>query len=226
MNATQEASNPETTPERLEELAKESAALSRLVARNPSTPQHLLKNFASSADEMLCFAVAQNPSAPKTTLFKLGERFPRALIQNPVLSLFLLEDAGLLQWPDKTLLALLSLKELSAEFLEMMSSARSYVVRQRVAMHENVGLATLYQLARDEAREVHESAIKNPLFPGELRELFAKANKSDSERRFIHKLSPEEIKTLWRFGTHAQSILKKRPEMTPSLLEQLESNIE
>jgi hypothetical protein len=225
MNSTQEASSPETTPERLEELSKESAALSRLVARNPSTPQRLLKEFASSADEMLCFAVAQNPSAPKPTLFKLGERFPRALIQNPVLSLFLLEDAGLLQWPDKTLLALLSLRELAPEFLEMMSGARSFVVRQRVAMHENLAPHTLHQLLRDDVREVHEAAAKHHSLPAALRELFKKASASswnNSEHQFLHKLSTEEMTTLWQYGTYGQSLVKKRAELTPTLLAQLE----
>jgi hypothetical protein len=224
----QEAINPETPPERLLDLSKESSELMRLVAKNPSTPLHLLKTLSTSSDEMLCFAVTQNPSTPKTILFKLGERFPRALMQNPVLELFLLEDAGLLQWPEKTLFALLSLRELSPDFLEMMSGAASVVVRQRVAMHENTSLATLQRLVRDEEKEVHLSALKNPSFPQEVREVFEKAtawkpsNTGKNEPQFINKLSEEELVLLWRYGPVGKMLVRSHAETPPELLASLE----
>lgn len=227
MNVTQEASNPDTTPERLEALSQESAALARLVAKNPSAPQRLLREFATSSDEMLCFSVAQNPSTPKLTLFKLGERFPRALIQNPVLSLFLLEDAGLLQWPDKTLLALLSLRELSAGFLEMMSGARSMLVRRRVALHENIERETLYRLLRDESEEVHQSALKSAELPQELRDLFARASASTyngNKTTYRYQLTLSEMKILWGYGTCSQALVKKHPEATPQIISMLETS--
>lgn len=227
MSTFKEAINQETAPERLAELSKESPELARLVAKNPSTPQHLLKAFATSNDPMLRFAVTQNPSTPKPLLFKLGEGNPRALLENPVLALFLLEDAGLLQWPDKTLLALLSLRELSPEFLEMMSGANSSIVRQRVAAHENTAAATLHRLVRDSVKEVHQNALKNPSFPQEIRALFERADarehgKAPSKPQFINKLSEEELTLLWQHGPIGKMLVRGHAETPPALLAALE----
>ena len=221
----QEAINPETSPERLTALSKESAELARLVAKNPSAPSALLKSFATSNDPMLRFAVTQNPSTPKALLFKLGEWNPRALLENPVLALFLLEDAGLLQWPDKTLLALLKLRELAPEFLEMMSGANSIIVRQRVAAHENTSLDTLLRLVADSVKEVHQSALQNPTLPQELREVFSKASATrynGRENQFINKLSETELTLLWRHGPIGKTLVRSHAETPAALLAQLE----
>jgi hypothetical protein len=63
MNLIYEAANPNTTPERLAELATdENWSVRECVARNPNTPAKTLEQLATDEDSEVRYWVANNPN--------------------------------------------------------------------------------------------------------------------------------------------------------------------
>lgn len=83
-----EAADKATTPERLAALAKESDALARIVAKNPSAPVHLLRVLSRSKDEATRKNLILNPFAPFDVLSKLEDQFPAQFLNNPALEFY------------------------------------------------------------------------------------------------------------------------------------------
>jgi hypothetical protein len=83
-----EAADKLTSPERLTALAKESRALARIVAKNPSTPVSLLRDLSRSKDEAARKSVITNPRAPYDALSHLEPEFPTSFVNNPALQLY------------------------------------------------------------------------------------------------------------------------------------------
>ena len=88
LTARREAANKLTSPERLTALAKESHALARIVAKNPSTPVSLLRDLSRSEDEATRKSVITNPRAPYDALSHLEPEFPTSFVNNPALQLY------------------------------------------------------------------------------------------------------------------------------------------
>ncbi len=86
--ARQEAADEATSPERLTALTKESDALARIVAKNPSAPVGLLRALSHSEDEAVRMGVVLNPFAPYDVLSDLANQFPEVFENNPALETF------------------------------------------------------------------------------------------------------------------------------------------
>lgn len=72
----QEAASENTSQQRLQELAKISTELARVIARNVNAAPELLSELSISTDEETRLGVVSNPNTPTNNLWKLGEEFP------------------------------------------------------------------------------------------------------------------------------------------------------
>jgi hypothetical protein len=88
LTARREAADKLTSRERLTALAKESHALTRIVAKNPSSPISLLRDLSRSEDEATRKSVISNPSASYDVLSYLESQFPESFVNNPALQLY------------------------------------------------------------------------------------------------------------------------------------------
>ena len=86
--ARQEAADETTSTERLTALVKESDALARIVAKNPSAPVSLLRVLSRSEDEATRKGLVLNPFAPYDVLSHLEEQFPELFLNNPALEFY------------------------------------------------------------------------------------------------------------------------------------------
>ncbi|MBW4472940.1 MAG: hypothetical protein KME45_21570 [Stenomitos rutilans HA7619-LM2] len=91
----QQAADEATPVEKLREFVQQSVELARIVSRNSYADPELLRELAASSDQEARCGVAANPNVPVEVLFKLGEEFPKQLLENPVVSLLLLENPDL-----------------------------------------------------------------------------------------------------------------------------------
>lgn len=91
----EEAENENTSQVRLEELARTSLELARIVAKNSNASTDLLSGLALSSDEITRKGVVSNPNTASDVLLKLGELFPRQLLDNPIFPLLILENPNL-----------------------------------------------------------------------------------------------------------------------------------
>jgi len=114
-----EATNEQTPPERLRELAKINPAIASLVANNPNASPELLTKLADSEEDFIRKNVAANPNTPKEVLWKLGEEFPEEVLENAVFPLLLLENPNLLEEiPQKTMASFLKCPTVPISFME------------------------------------------------------------------------------------------------------------
>ena len=88
LTARREAADKLTSPERLSALAKESHALARIVAKNPSSSISLLRDLSRSEDEATRKSVISNPRAPYDVLSYLESQFPELIVNNPALQFY------------------------------------------------------------------------------------------------------------------------------------------
>ncbi len=79
-----EATNMDTPPQRLAELARHKE-LAGLVAANPGTPPDVLKQLSTAKDTTIRRAVVQNPNTPFSTLYTLAAEFPQEFLRNAIL---------------------------------------------------------------------------------------------------------------------------------------------
>jgi hypothetical protein len=74
---TAEAKSPDTPADRLKELAVQSAALARLVARNESAMPELLEQLSHHSDATVRKGVCAHASTPPEALGRLGGQLPQ-----------------------------------------------------------------------------------------------------------------------------------------------------
>jgi hypothetical protein len=80
-----------------------------LLARDPTAPAEALRALAKNRDLEVQAAVASNPNTPVDVVVSLGATHPRALLANPALPFFLLENPSFLAGlPHATARALLT----------------------------------------------------------------------------------------------------------------------
>ena len=115
----EEATNEQTPPERLRELAQINPAIASLVANNPNATPELLRELAESEEDFIRKNVAVNPNTPMEVLWKLGEEFPTEVLENAVFPLLLLENPNLLEnTPQKTIASFLKCSAVPISFME------------------------------------------------------------------------------------------------------------
>lgn len=115
----QEASQENTSGDRLEEIANVSVELARLVANNLATPPKLLTKLSTSEDFCTRRNVATNPNTPSEILIRLANEFPDEFFANPILNLLTLEYPKFFEEliPFNTLISLIQSESASDYFL-------------------------------------------------------------------------------------------------------------
>src|SRR5262245_57514620 len=118
-------------------------------ARDPKTSPERLAALAKSDDIEVRWAVTQNPNTPVEVLFTLGAELPDALLQNPLLTLLLLEQPTLMyEMPKETAGALLLVPTLPVGWLKALARHRDVEVCSAVARHLRAPPEALEDLAR------------------------------------------------------------------------------
>ena len=123
----QEASNHNTAPQRLRELAAINDELARLVAANPLADCNLLEELAINArtnkNVEMQRAIASNPNTPTQWLIGLAYLFPEEFFRNPAYDLLTLETVNFSnRFPRGILVKLAYASNAPASFLEFAAS--------------------------------------------------------------------------------------------------------
>lgn len=167
-------------------------AIRRVVAQNPSRPEHvihLLMQAGASND----LAAAGQPT--------------RALSEEDVEHL-----AGLGPWGEQ-----LAARQPAAGGLTLAKLAQSprASLRQRIAAHENTPEETLAALALDQDEQVRQAAAQNPAVPAELLTILGLAEALDPG------LSAERLQSLAALGHQGRVLAASHPNTSVELLGKL-----
>ncbi len=196
----QEAASENTSQVRLEELARTSTELARIVAKNYSAAPELLQELGSSSDDTTRKGVASNPNTSTDVLLKLGAQFPGQLLENPVFPLLLLENPNLLaDMPLATLRSLLKRDAVPESFLEWAADSTDEGVLLAVAMNSNTPKTALSKLIQNQNADVAEAAKLHVNWAGEMSQGWEEAASSAMQ---ITRL-PRDRQTetyLWAIG--------------------------
>ncbi len=182
----EEATNEQTPPERLSELAQINPTLAGLVANNPNATPELLRELADNEENFLRKNVAANPNAPMEVLWKLGEEFPQEVLENAVLPLLLLENPNLLEEiPQETMTSFLKCSAVPISFMEWAialewtqklclelarNSQTPHAILAVLVRSQNIAVAVEAELMVNYAGELQED------WQGELRRLTNRIN--------------------------------------------------
>jgi hypothetical protein len=143
-------------------------------AQDPKTAPERLAALAESGDPAVKEAVARNPNTPREALYALGSEHPKALLENPALSLWLLEAPDFFsQMPGKVVIALLQTGGVPRGFLAVLAVHQDHRVRGDVAFFNATPVAVLIALSRDERAEVRREVAENRNAPVEVLEALA-----------------------------------------------------
>ncbi|HEY9627818.1 MAG TPA: hypothetical protein V6C84_10990 [Coleofasciculaceae cyanobacterium] len=123
----------------------------RQEARNPETATEQLRKLAGVRDRVTQLGVVCNPNTPSEVLLKLGEKFPKELLENFVFSLMLLEDVNLFEtMPRATFKSILSMKDVPVGFLERSVAIPNLevTIARVIAKHPKATEYTFEQIAQ------------------------------------------------------------------------------
>lgn len=150
-------------------------------AKDPTTPIERLKELAKNyqSDTRVAEALLQNPSSPPELLAEVLAKAPLALIQNPAISLLLLENPGLFDRFDGRPLSLIAAhQETPLWLLEALSNrtyragSGSYELSYALATNKNSSETLLARLATIEDAGLHRLLAQHPKIPQELLQKF------------------------------------------------------
>jgi hypothetical protein len=219
-------------------------------AQDAATPPKKLQALSQSRTTAVRRAVVQNPNTPLTTLFALGEEFPREFLENPGLPLLLLENPKILdEIPTKTLARLLQLEDLPAFFLEKasyqvhasvlrfkkiplsvlerLSSDKHDDIREKVAKHHNANTKLLESMAKDPNARVRAEIAQHPEVSSEALD-YLSDDPSEAVAIYVAQHPKTSQATLWKLFTshhsnpryHARR--REQPQSLRDLIEKLQ----
>ena len=161
----QEARAESTSVRRLTQLANHSAALARIVARNPSASASLLEKLGSHSDPTVRKWVTAHPNAPLAVLARLAGQFPEQLLDNPAIDLLLLENPNLLEdLPTATRRSLLKRERCPTSFLEWLADDEDEGVQLALAMNANTPPHVVTRLVQSSSNKVAKAARQHVNF--------------------------------------------------------------
>ncbi|MEH2294199.1 hypothetical protein [Nostoc sp.] len=147
----QEASNHNTSPQRLRELAAINDELTRLVAVNPLADSGLLGELAIKArnnkDVEIQRAIASNPNTPTQCLIGLAHLFPEEFFSNPAYDLSILNVNFVQRFGKELLLKLVCAFNAPTSFLEFAAGICENNLKIVIASHQNTSRKKLLELS-------------------------------------------------------------------------------
>lgn len=142
------------------------------MASNPDTGPQLLRQIAAQTDWELRRLVASNPNTPTDILWQLGIDFPEAILDNPIFKLLQLEQLHLAaEIPHTTLTSLLQCERVPRNFMEYAVSQQDYSLWLAVAYNPHAPstiLKNLAQKSRHQDRELIRAVAAHPHTPIDL----------------------------------------------------------
>lgn len=137
-------------------------------AQNPATTADVLRRLAGCEEPSIRRAVAKNPNTPVDAALQLAEDAPESFIENPAVSLLVLEDPAFLQClSEKALRGVLNVEETPPAWLRWAASHEDAQMRRLTARHAHTPLEVLKRLADDETPAVRAAAAGNDGLPVE-----------------------------------------------------------
>ncbi|BCL84475.1 hypothetical protein ccbrp13_69400 [Ktedonobacteria bacterium brp13] len=133
-----EATDINTSPDRLTELAQ-YYQLTPLVVANPATSAPILTQLSQNTDFAVRQAIAKNSNTPIDTLFILAQEFPAEFLDNPIISLVIMQPGSIKKIPPDSLMSLLRFEEIPLAWLQQIKNQSLYSwnprLRDAAAMH-------------------------------------------------------------------------------------------
>jgi hypothetical protein len=118
--------DPHTRPERLLELANLHLEYAIGIAQNVHTPPQILEALSHRPEKGIRRSLTRNPNTPQDLLYKLARGFPKELLENPVWSLWHMENPNFIkEIPEDTLKGILKNPEVPQMFMDQMASSWS-----------------------------------------------------------------------------------------------------
>jgi hypothetical protein len=220
----QEASDPQTSPERLQWLATEHPALQLLIAANPAAPPEWLASLRQNTNTALRREAVKNPNTPIQTLFLMGAEFPQDLLANPTFSLSFLENPDLFRKVHNHLLAAIApLPELPLPLMQKAVYEHEHIRRQ-ASKNPSLTEEFAFYLAGDERFDIRQSTFKNSSLSPEKRELLRRLGVSPDHQApqpADKNLSAQELAICCQSGGFAQWMVARHPNVTVDQLERI-----
>lgn len=165
----QEADCETTSANRLSELARMGLDCARRVAANFNADSELLQELSFHRDAIVRQGVASNPNTPTEVLLRLGAEFPAELLDNPVLSLLILENPNLVnEMPIATLRRVLRLPHVPFFLIEQAADKADHEVQLALAMNLQTPQKELERLTHSNSPEVSQAACLHVNLVGEF----------------------------------------------------------
>jgi hypothetical protein len=203
------------------------------IASNPNTNPRILRELATDPNWQLRQLVANNPNTPTDLLWQLGIDFPEAVLTNPIFALLQLEHLQLAaEIPTSTLTILLQCPQVPIAFMEYAVNQQDYSLWLAVAYNINTPsklLANLAHKSRHQDRELIRAVAAHPNTPPHLFEEIIAIGCSVAQIVAQNPQTPlpilEKLLHLYRSNPDLQPIfialVALHPRLTPALLMQM-----
>lgn len=158
-------------------LTEEQVSQYLAEAQNPETPPKRLKQIAKEGNKKIRKAVAANPNTPLKVLKDLSFKFPKSFLQNPILPLWILEDANFLEnWWDHEYIKLMEKLmvyegEIADEYLDVYHFIRTRRTFSYTASPKPVNTEALSRIMGLEHLDLCHSKITDFAHIGKLTQL-------------------------------------------------------
>lgn len=227
----QEAIDPATSPDRLQELVTRHPELCYWVAQNENAAPTLLVELAARGDRRTREKVASNPNTPPDKLFELGTQFPRQLLDNPVFGLLLLENPNLAEEMSvETLRSLVTQAEVPVAISQGAVSRRDRYISLALTKNPDTPKSILESLVRQVYPRVKEDAKLHINWIAQREETWGEIARKKVEKAFLEAdpLPPHAVFSVRLLGWMAQSedrelreIAASNPHLPAAIAEEL-----
>jgi hypothetical protein len=200
-------------------------------ATNPQSDPQLLRKIAKESDWELRRMIAGNPNTPTDTLWQLGLDFPEAILNNPVFKLLQLEQLQLAaEIPHDTLTSLLQCEQVPINFMEYAVSRQDYSLWLAVAYNPHTPgqlLENLARKSRHQDRELIRAVAAHPQTPHHLLTEIISISSGVAEVVAENAQAPIAVleQILYKYGksngTTFTTLIALHPQLNPRLLRQM-----
>jgi hypothetical protein len=140
------------------------------LAASLDTPTEILEELSLIERASLTSCLAQNPSVPLPTLYRLWHQHPQQIFVNPILPLLLLEDPNFFIREDhrSLLQEILKVKSLPESFMGLASKSTDAWALHLLASREDLPVWLMEELAYKGVEPSYDALARNPNLPESL----------------------------------------------------------